>query len=172
MFDNTDRNSFALEDLLACARGELFGKGNAQLPMPPMLMLDKITSITETGGASNRGQITAELAIDPNAWFFGCHFVGDPVMPGCLGLDGLWQMLGFFLGWLGAPGKGRALGVGEIKFSEQILPSASKIVYEIDLKRVIRKGLTMGIGDGRLLLDGKLAFTASGLKVALFQADE
>ena len=172
MFDNTGRNSFSYEELLSCAQGELFGKGNAQLPMPPMLMLDKITSVTADGGSHNRGQITAELAVDANAWFFQCHFIGDPVMPGCLGLDGLWQMLGFYLGWLGAPGKGRALGVGEIKFSEQILPTASKIVYEIDMKRVIRKGLTMGIGDGRLLLDGKLAFSAAGLKVALFEADK
>jgi 3-hydroxyacyl-[acyl-carrier protein] dehydratase/trans-2-decenoyl-[acyl-carrier protein] isomerase len=162
------RESYDYEDLLACARGELFGPGNAQLPLPPMLMLDRITSVTETGGEHGRGRIVAEYDIRPDLWFFPCHFKGDPVMPGCLGLDALWQMLGFFLGWLGAPGKGRALGMGEAKFAGMVLPSVKRVEYIVDLKRVIRRKLTLGVGDGRLLADGTHVFSAKDLRVGLF----
>ena len=123
------RSSFEYEDLLACGRGELFGEGNAQLPLPPMLMFDRISSITESGGQYDKGQIVAELDIKPDLWFFSCHFQGDPVMPGCLGLDALWQMLGFFLGWLGSPGRGRALSVGEVKFTGMVLPDVKNLQY-------------------------------------------
>ncbi len=162
------RDSYDFDDLLACGRGELFGAGNAQLPLPPMLMFDRITSIAESGGEHGKGRITAELDVRPDLWFFPCHFKGDPVMPGCLGLDALWQMLGFFLGWLGAPGKGRALGAGEIKFSGMVVPSVKKLEYIVDLKRVIRGKLTLGIGDGTLKADGNPIYKASGLKVGLF----
>ncbi len=162
------RNSYDYEDLLACGRGELFGAGNAQLPLPPMLMFDRITSLTETGGEHGKGQIKAEFDIRPDLWFFACHFKGDPVMPGCLGLDALWQMLGFFLGWLGAPGRGRALGAGEIKFSGMVVPSVKKVEYIVDMKRVIRRKLTLGIGDGLLKADGETIYVAKDLKVTLF----
>ncbi len=148
------RHSFKYEDLLACGRGELFGPGNAQLPLPPMLMFDRITDIQETGGEHGKGMIRAELDVKPDLWFFLCHFKGDPVMPGCLGLDALWQMVGFFLGWLGAPGKGRALGLGEVKFSGQVLPTVKKVVYGVDFKRVMRSKLVLGIADGWLSADG------------------
>jgi len=138
------RSSFAYEDLLACGRGELFGPGNAQLPLPPMLMFDRITEISETGGEFGKGLVRAELDVKPDLWFFLCHFKGDPVMPGCLGLDALWQMVGFFLGWLGSPGRGRALGTGEIKFSDQVLPTVKKVVYGVDFKRVMRSKLVLG----------------------------
>jgi 3-hydroxyacyl-[acyl-carrier protein] dehydratase / trans-2-decenoyl-[acyl-carrier protein] isomerase len=162
------RESYDYEDLLACARGELFGPGNAQLPLPPMLMLDRITSVSEAGGEHGRGRIVAEFDIRPDLWFFPCHFKGDPVMPGCLGLDALWQMLGFFLGWLGAPGKGRALGLGEVKFAGMVLPSIKRVEYIVDLKRVIRRKITLGVGDGRLLADGIHVFSAKDLRVGLF----
>src|SRR5437763_1781407 len=149
------KSSFSYEDLLACARGEMFGPGNAQLPAPPMLMMDRIVQIDSAGGAYGKGQIVAELDITPELWFFACHFIGDPVMPGCLGLDAMWQLVGFFLGWSGAPGRGRALGVGEVKFSGQVTPKVEKLVYKIDLKRVIIRKLVMGVGDGLLLADGK-----------------
>jgi 3-hydroxyacyl-[acyl-carrier protein] dehydratase/trans-2-decenoyl-[acyl-carrier protein] isomerase len=166
------QNSFNYEDLLACGRGELFGEGNAQLPLPPMLMFDRISEISETGGPNGKGMIRAELDVKPDLWFFACHFKGDPVMPGCLGLDALWQMLGFFLGWLGAPGKGRALGMGEVKFSGQVLPTVKNIVYGIDIKRVMRSKLVLGIADGWLSADGEVIYRASDLKVGLFKADE
>jgi len=162
------RDSYDYEDLLACGRGELFGPGNAQLPLPPMLMFDRITSITETGGEHGKGRIVAELDVRPDLWFFACHFKGDPVMPGCLGLDALWQMLGFFLGWLGSPGRGRALGVGEIKFTGMVVPSVKRVEYIVDLKRVIRRKLVLGIGDGVLKADGVQIYTATDLKVSLF----
>jgi 3-hydroxyacyl-[acyl-carrier protein] dehydratase/trans-2-decenoyl-[acyl-carrier protein] isomerase len=162
------RDSYDYEDLLACGRGELFGPGNAQLPLPPMLMFDRITSISETGGEHGKGRIVAELDVRPDLWFFACHFKGDPVMPGCLGLDALWQMLGFFLGWLGSPGRGRALGVGEIKFTGMVVPSVKRVEYIVELKRVIRRKLVLGIGDGVLKADGVQIYTATDLKVGLF----
>jgi 3-hydroxyacyl-[acyl-carrier protein] dehydratase/trans-2-decenoyl-[acyl-carrier protein] isomerase len=169
---NDRPTSFSYEDLLACGRGELFGEGNAQLPLPPMLMFDRISEISEQGGPHGKGMIRAELDVKPDLWFFACHFKGDPVMPGCLGLDALWQMLGFFLGWLGAPGRGRALGMGEVKFSGQVLPTVKKIVYGIDIKRVMRSKLVLGIADGWLSADGEVIYRASDLKVGLFKAGE
>ncbi len=164
------RSDFSYEDLLSCGRGELFGAGNAQLPLPPMLMFDKITEIAEDGGPAGKGHVRAELAVKPDLWFFGCHFKNDPVMPGCLGLDSLWQMLGFYLGWLGLPGRGRALGVGEVKFSEQVLPSVKRVVYGVDLKRVFKTKLVLGIADGWLEADGTRIYEAKDLRVGLFQA--
>ncbi len=166
------QNSYNYEDLLTCGRGELFGPGNAQLPLPPMLMFDRISSVTEQGGAHSKGQIVAELKVAGNPaldWFWACHFKGDPVMPGCLGLDALWQLTGFFLGWLGAPGKGRALGVGEVKFTGMIVPTVKKLTYHVHLKRVILRKLVLGIADGFVHADGKPVYEVSGLKVGLFQ---
>lgn len=169
------RTSFDYDDLLACGRAELFGAGNAQLPLPPMLMFDRITHVSEEGGAHGKGQIKATLAVagNPNCdWFFSCHFKDDPVMPGCLGLDALWQLTGFFLGWLGAPGRGRALGVGEVKFTGMVLPSVRMLEYTVDIKRVILRKLKLGIGDGTLVADGQVIYTASELKVGLFEAGQ
>jgi 3-hydroxyacyl-[acyl-carrier protein] dehydratase/trans-2-decenoyl-[acyl-carrier protein] isomerase len=168
----TRPSSFALDDLLACARGDMFGPGNAQLPSPPMLMFDRITRITADGGSHGKGYVEAELDIHDDLWFFACHFIGDPVMPGCLGLDAMWQLVGFFLGWSGAPGKGRALGVGEVKFTGQVTPKISRLVYKIDLKRVIMRKLVMGVGDGVLLADGKPIYEANDLRVGLFKAED
>jgi 3-hydroxyacyl-[acyl-carrier protein] dehydratase/trans-2-decenoyl-[acyl-carrier protein] isomerase len=164
-------SSFDYEALLACGRGELFGEGNAQLPLPPMLMFDRITSISEEGGEFGKGHIRAELDVNPDLWFFQCHFKGDPVMPGCLGLDAMWQMLGFFLGWSGSPGRGRALSTGEIKFSGMVVPSVKKVEYGVDLKRVLRSKLVLGIGDGWLKADGVTIYRAKDLRVGLFQGD-
>jgi len=164
------KSSFDLQGLLACARGELFGPGNAQLPLPPMLMFDRITEIAEEGGANGKGAVRAELDVKPDLWFFACHFKGDPVMPGCLGLDALWQLTGFFLGWLGQSGRGRALGVGEVKFSDQVLPSVKLVEYGIDLKRVFKSKLVLGIADGWLKADGRTIYEAKDLRVGLFQA--
>jgi len=164
-------SSFDYEALLACGRGELFGEGNAQLPLPPMLMFDRITSISEEGGEFGKGHIRAELDVNPDLWFFQCHFKGDPVMPGCLGLDAMWQMLGFFLGWSGSPGRGRALSTGEIKFSGMVVPSVKKVEYGVDLKRVLRSRLVLGIGDGWLKADGVTIYRAKDLRVGLFQGD-
>lgn len=163
------QNSFTREELLSCSTGELFGPGNSQLPAPNMLMMDRITTITEEGGDHGKGYIEAELDISPDLWFFACHFPGDPVMPGCLGLDAMWQLVGFFLGWTGGPGKGRALGVGEVKFTGQILPTAKKVTYRIDFKRVIKRKLYMGLADGKVSVDGRVIYTANDLKVGLFQ---
>ncbi|MCF8158303.1 MAG: 3-hydroxyacyl-[acyl-carrier-protein] dehydratase FabA [Burkholderiaceae bacterium] len=166
------KNSFTFEELLSCGRGEMFGAGNAQLPLPPMLMFDRIVSITEDGGKYGQGQIIAELDVKPDLWFFACHFEGDPVMPGCLGLDAMWQLVGFYLGWKGGPGRGRALGAGEVKFSGQVLPSGKKITYYIDLKRVIMRKLVMGIADARMELDGREIYVANDLRVGLFTSTD
>lgn len=160
--------SFSHEDLLRCARGEMFGEGNAQLPSPDMLMLDRITHISEQGGAYGKGELRAELDIRPDLWFFQCHFPGDPVMPGCLGLDALWQLVGFFLGWQGHPGRGRALGVGRVKFSGQVTPENRVVHYHIHLKRLITRSLVMGIADGLVQVDGRDIYTAKDLRVGLF----
>jgi 3-hydroxyacyl-[acyl-carrier protein] dehydratase/trans-2-decenoyl-[acyl-carrier protein] isomerase len=164
----TQQNSFTKEELIACGHGELFGEGNARLPVDNMLMLDRITTITTDGGEFGKGQIIAELDITPDLWFFECHFPTDPVMPGCLGLDAMWQLVGFFLGWKGNPGRGRALGSGEVKFFGQVLPTAKKVTYKIDLKRVIERKLVMGIADGSLSVDGREIYTAKDLRVGLF----
>ncbi|HXM00932.1 MAG TPA: 3-hydroxyacyl-[acyl-carrier-protein] dehydratase FabA [Rhizomicrobium sp.] len=161
------QSSFDLQGLLSCARGELFGEGNAKLPMPPMLMMDRILNISATGGSADKGEIHAELDIDPDLWFFKCHFLGDPVMPGCLPLDALWQLVGFFLGWMGGLGRGRALGVGEVKFTGMILPTAKKVSYYIDMKRVILRKLVLGIADGIVKVDGKQIYEVKDLKVGL-----
>lgn len=166
---NERQTRYEYEDLLACGRGELFGAGNAQLPLPPMLMFDRISDVSETGGGNGKGQIRAELAVRPELWFFACHFKGDPVMPGCLGVDALWQMLGFFLGWLGGQGRGRALGVGEVKFSGMVMPSVKHVEYGVDLKRVVRSKLVLGIGDGWLKADGETIYRAADLRVGLFK---
>jgi 3-hydroxyacyl-[acyl-carrier protein] dehydratase/trans-2-decenoyl-[acyl-carrier protein] isomerase len=163
--------AFDFQGLLACARGELFGPGNAKLPLPPMLMFDRITHICDAGGQFGKGEIKAELDIKPDLWFFKCHFKDDPVMPGCLGLDAMWQMVGFFLGWLGGIGKGRALGVGEVKFTGMVLPSAKVVSYAIDLKRVVMRRLVMGIADGTMKVDGKPIYEAKDLRVGLFVED-
>jgi 3-hydroxyacyl-[acyl-carrier protein] dehydratase/trans-2-decenoyl-[acyl-carrier protein] isomerase len=163
------KHSYTFEDLIECAKGHLFGPGNAQLPLPPMLMFDRILKIQDTGGMFGKGEIVAELDIKPDLWFFGCHFKGDPVMPGCLPLDALWQLLGFFLGWKKAPGRGRALGVGEVKFSGMIVPTVRKLTYHVHLKRVILRKLVLGIADGFVHADDKQVFEVSGLKVGLIQ---
>jgi 3-hydroxyacyl-[acyl-carrier protein] dehydratase/trans-2-decenoyl-[acyl-carrier protein] isomerase len=163
------QNSFTKEELISCGEGKLFGPGNSQLPVGNMLMIDRVIHISEEGGKYGKGKIVAEFDIHPDLWFFACHFEGDPVMPGCLGLDAMWQLVGFFLGWTGGPGKGRALGVGEVKFTGQILPTAKKVTYTIDMKRVIKRKLYMGIGDGVVSVDGREIYTAEELKVGLFQ---
>jgi len=166
----TERKShFGYEDLLACGRAELFGPGNAQLPLPPMLMFDRITHISADGGDNGKGQVVAEFDIRPDLWFFACHFQGDPVMPGCLGLDALWQMLGFFLGWMGASGRGRAIGVGEVKLTGMVTPAVKRVEYIVNLKRVILRKLNLGIADGLMKADGETIYMATDLKVGLFQ---
>ena len=166
------KNSFSYQELLDCANGILFGKGNAQLPSPPMLMFDRVTNINDTGGLFEKGEIVAELDIKKDLWFFNCHFKGDPVMPGCLGLDAMWQLVGFYLGWLGQPGKGRALGVGEVKFTGQVLNTVKKVTYHISLKRLILRKLILGVADGTLKADGNPIYEAKDMKVGLFQSKE
>lgn len=166
------KHSFTREELLSCGQGELFGEGNAQLPVPPMLMFDRITRISEDGGEFDKGQVIAELDIKPDHWFFQCHFVNDPVMPGCLGLDAMWQLIGFYLGWLGAPGRGRALGSGEVKFTGQVTPKHKKVVYQIDMKRVILRKLVMGVANASMSADSKIIYTAKDLRVGLFKSTE
>ncbi len=167
-FSFVPQNSYNLDELVECGYGRLFGPGNAKLPIGNMLMLDRISEISSDGGEHGRGQIIAELDIKPDLWFFECHFPGDPVMPGCLGLDALWQLLGFFLGWSGHPGKGRALGAGEVKFTGEILPTAKKVVYQLTISRLINRKLVMGIADGTVTVDGKTIYTTKALKVGLF----
>ena len=165
-------DSFNYEKLIECGKGILFGKGNAQLPLPPMLMFDRITHINEIGGEFAKGEVIAELDIESNLWFFDCHFKNDPVMPGCLGLDAMWQLVGFYLGWLGQPGKGRALGVGEVKFTGQVLQTVKKVTYHISLKRLILRKLILGVADGILKADGKTIYEAKEIKVGLFNTSK
>jgi 3-hydroxyacyl-[acyl-carrier protein] dehydratase/trans-2-decenoyl-[acyl-carrier protein] isomerase len=162
--------SYSYQDLLKSGQGELFGQGNAQLPAPPMLMLDRITQIDNESGKYKKGRIVAELDVKPDLWFFQCHFPGDPVMPGCLGLDAMWQLVGFWLGWSGSPGRGRALGVGEVNFTGQVTPDSKLVTYEIDIRKSIRSRLVMGIADGVVKLDGETIYEASMLKVGLVKA--
>jgi len=163
------QKSYEKDEILDCAKGNLFGPTNGRLPTPNMLMFDRITEINNGNGKYNKGRILAELDIDPSLWFFDCHFKGDPVMPGCLGLDAMWQLIGFYLCWLGNPGKGRALGSSEVKFFGQVLPTAKKVTFEINMKRVINLDLTVGIGEGSMSVDGREIYTAKGLKVGLFE---
>lgn len=172
LMTKSQQSSYSYDELILCAKGELFGPGNPQLPMPPMLMCNRITSISDDGGQFNKGQIEAEFNIQPDLWFFKCHFENDPVMPGCLGLDAMWQLVGFFLGWKGGEGKGRALGSGEVKFTGQVLPNAKKITYLINLKRVIMRKLVMGIADAKMQVDGRVIYEANDLKVGLFKSTE
>jgi 3-hydroxyacyl-[acyl-carrier protein] dehydratase/trans-2-decenoyl-[acyl-carrier protein] isomerase len=169
--DASTRSSFDRDDLLACARGEMFGPGNAQLPYPPMLMFDRISHIDSSGGEHGKGRVVAELDVNPDLWFFACHFINDPVMPGCLGLDAMWQLVGFFLGWSGGPGKGRALGVGEVKFTGEVTPDVKKVVYRIELKRVILRRLVMGVADGVMEADGVPIYEAKDLRVGLYRPE-
>lgn len=166
------KNSYNLEELLDCGHGRMFGPGNARLPLPNMLMMDRVALITDDGGKFEKGQIIAELDITPDLWFFACHFEEDPVMPGCLGLDAMWQLIGFYLGWRGNKGRGRALGAGEVKFFGQVLPTAKKVTYQIDMKRVIERKLVMGIGDASLSVDGREIYTANDLRVGLFTSTD
>lgn len=168
----TRQSSYTREELLACGRGELFGEGNARLPLPNMLMMDRITLIADEGGKYGKGEIVAELDINPDLWFFSCHFESDPVMPGCLGLDAMWQLVGFYLGWRGNPGRGRALGSGEVKFRGQVLPTAKTVTYRISIKRVMEQKLVMGIADAVMEVDGKEIYWANDLRVGLFTSTE
>lgn len=162
------QSSYSYDEIITCGKGQLFGPGNAQLPLPPMLMFDRITNISSEGGAYGKGVIEAEFDINPDLWFFECHFEGDPVMPGCLGLDALWQLTGFYLGWTGSPGSGRALGLGELKLTGQVTPETKLVKYVVDLKRVMTGKLVLGIADGRMFADGEEVYVAKGMKVGLF----
>jgi 3-hydroxyacyl-[acyl-carrier protein] dehydratase/trans-2-decenoyl-[acyl-carrier protein] isomerase len=168
----TKASSFDREDLLKCGHGEMFGPGNARLPVGNMLMMDRIVEINDNGGEYGKGEIIAELDIHPDLWFFECHFPTDPVMPGCLGLDAMWQIVGFYLGWRGNKGRGRALGSGEVKFTGQVLPTAKKVTYHIQLKRVIERKLVMGIADGTVSVDGREIYVAKDLRVGLFTSTD
>jgi 3-hydroxyacyl-[acyl-carrier protein] dehydratase/trans-2-decenoyl-[acyl-carrier protein] isomerase len=157
------------DGLIAYAKGDMFGQGNPQLPMPPMLMMDRVTEISDDGGPHGKGHVVAEFDIDPTLWFFACHFIGDPVMPGCLGLDALWQLTGFNLGWRGMQGRGRALGVGEVKFTGMVTPKVKLVEYRVNFSRVIDRKLKLGVADGEMRADGELIYTAADMKVGLFQ---
>jgi 3-hydroxyacyl-[acyl-carrier protein] dehydratase/trans-2-decenoyl-[acyl-carrier protein] isomerase len=163
------KNSFTYDELISCGNGELFGPGNAKLPLPPMLMFDRITEINEDNGLFSKGSLKAELDIKQDLWFFDCHFKGDPVMPGCLGLDAMWQLLGFYLCWLELPGYGRALGSDKVKFFGQVTPSAKIVRYEIDIKRVVNRGAVVGFADGNMFVDDRHVYSADGLRVGLFK---
>ena len=164
------KSAYNYDDLIKCANGELFGPGNAKLPLPPMLMFDRITEIGESGGTFKKGLLKAELDIKNDLWFFDCHFKEDPVMPGCLGLDAMWQLVGFFLGWIGNPGKGRALGVGTVKFTGEVLRNVKLVKYEIDMKKIMSPGgTTVGLANGAVLADEKKIYSAENLKVGLFK---
>lgn len=167
-----NKNAYSRDELLACAHGQLFGPTNARLPLPNMLMMDRITHISSEGGAFGKGELVAELDIHPDLWFFQCHFESDPVMPGCLGLDAMWQLLGFHLGWLGHPGRGRALGVDEVKFTGQVLPNAKLVRYHLDVRRVVARGLVLGIANGRVSVDGREIYQANNLRVGLFTSTD
>jgi 3-hydroxyacyl-[acyl-carrier protein] dehydratase/trans-2-decenoyl-[acyl-carrier protein] isomerase len=169
--EDVDKQTQIILDI-TCGEGKLFGEGNAQLPLPNMLMFDRIISVSEEGGANGKGHITAELDINPDLWFFDCHFQGDPVMPGCLGLDAMWQLVGFYLGWLGAEGRGRALGSGQVKFTGQVTPVNKRVTYHIDIKRIVLRKLIMGVADGRLQVDGEDIYFAKDLRVGLFKSTE
>jgi 3-hydroxyacyl-[acyl-carrier protein] dehydratase/trans-2-decenoyl-[acyl-carrier protein] isomerase len=164
--------SFTRDQLLSCANGDMFGMENGRLPLPNMLMMDRITHISDEGGSAGKGKIIAELDITPDLWFFACHFKGDPVMPGCLGLDAMWQLVGFFLVWKKNPGRGRALGVGEVKFAGQVLPTAKLVTYEIDIKRVVERKLVLAIADAKMLVDGREIYNATDLRVGLFTSTD
>ena len=165
------KNSFSYDDLIKCGNGDLFGPGNAKLPLPPMLMFDRITSINDTDGQFSKGSLSAELDVKKDLWFFDCHFKEDPVMPGCLGLDAMWQLVGFFLGWLGNPGKGRALGVGTVKFTGEVLQNIKLVKYKIDMKKIMSPGgTTVGLANGVVYADDKKIYTAESLKVGLFKS--
>jgi len=164
------KSSYTYDDLIECGHGRLFGPGNAQLPLPPMLMFDRVTRINTDGGANGKGEMVAELDIKPDLWFFDCHFEGNPVMPGCLGLDALWQMVGFYLGWTGAKGAGFALGVGEVRFKGKIVPATKRVDYHVTFKRVVSRRLVLGIADGLVKADGEPIFEATDLKVGLSTA--
>jgi len=168
----TRQSNYTYDELIACANGNLFGPGNARLPAPPLLMFDRITHISDSGGAHDKGEIRAELDIKPELWFFDCHFRTDPVMPGCLGLDAMWQLVGFYLGWLGNPGRGRALGAGAVKFTGQVLQDVSLVEYQLDIRRVMTGRLTMGIANARLLADGEQIYSAEDLRVGLFLPEQ
>ena len=168
LMSNERQNSFSYDDLMQCTMGDVFGPTNGKLPKPPMLMTDRISLITEEGGKFGKGEIKADLDINPKLWFFDCHFEGDPVMPGCLGLDAMWQLVGFYLVWLGLQGRGRALGVGNVKFTGQVLPTAKLVTFQLDFKRVITRKLNMAIADGTMSVDGREIYTAEDLRVGLF----
>lgn len=172
MTDPQRQTSYTRDELIACGHGQLFGEGNARLPLPDMLMMDRVSLLSCDGGLFDKGEVKAEFDIHPDLWFFKCHFETDPVMPGCLGVDALWQLLGFYLGWRGNPGRGRALGSGEIKFFGQILPSHKKVRYELQIKRVIERKLVLGIADGRVLVDDREIYTAQDLRVGLFTSTD